>query len=112
MALVVPARVERSLLKKLRKLVDNGYYVGVSDAVRDLMTKYKALDLNTIQYAYAEVIASLIAEAFKEVVSDVILYGSVAKGEAGESSDVDLLVLTRGRFIKLQARILPISHRA
>lgn len=100
MSTVVPARMEQKLLKKLDKLVKSGRYVSRSDAVRDavrqLIAKYEAPSLSVVYEAYAKVAASLLAQFFGDKISDVILYGSVAMGEATEESDIDLLILVKG----------------
>jgi len=100
MSAIVPARMEHKLMKKLDELVKSGRYVSRSDAVRDavrqLVTKYETPDLSVVYEAYAKIAASLLAHFFREKISDVILYGSVAMGEATEESDIDLLILAKG----------------
>jgi len=110
MSAVVPARMELKLVGKLDELVKSGRYVSRSDAVRDavreLVTRYGASDLSATYQAYARVVASSLAQVFRGEVSDIILYGSVAEGGAGEDSDIDLLILARGDPFKLTSEMI------
>ena len=45
-------------------------------------------------------IQSRLREKFQ--VEAIILYGSVARGEAGDESDIDLLILTRNKLSRLE----------
>lgn len=98
MSIVIPARIERGLMRKLEELVKTGYYVSRSDVVRDalreLLAKYESLSTNVVYKAYAKVVALILARFFGGKISDIILYGSVARGNADEESDIDLLILT------------------
>lgn len=60
--------------------------------------------------AAAEYAARRLRETAGDVVEQVILYGSVARGEAGPESDVDLLVVTRD-YRKASRALLPIRGR-
>ena len=50
----------------------------------------------------AEVFSEELVNGIKEVLASqalsIILYGSVARGEAGEESDVDVAVIVKGRL--------------
>lgn len=35
-------------------------------------------------------------EKYKDMIDEIILFGSIARGEAGEVSDIDILVILRG----------------
>lgn len=110
MSAVIPARVEQKLIKKLDELVSTGYYVSRSDAVRDalreLLTKYEYVNLNVVYRIYAKVVASVLANLFRDKISDIVLYGSVVEGKGDEDSDIDLLILTRGEPFKLTFEIV------
>jgi len=102
MSVVVPARLDRKLLRKLDELVDRGLYVSRSDAVRDAVRRIvvqameKEINYPTLHRLVADVASQLIVENMK-AVTDVILYGSVARGESSSESDIDLLVLVSDR---------------
>ncbi len=94
---VVPTKLDRRLVEELDKLVGQGLYASRSEAirsaVRELVTK-SYLSLQEFHEKIAKIASELIVQQFGERVSDVILYGSVAKGAASVESDIDLLVLT------------------
>ncbi len=62
-------------------------------------------DINHALRAAAERYADLLRGAFGQRLVSVVLFGSVARGEAGSASDIDLLVvaddLPDGRFARL-----------
>jgi predicted nucleotidyltransferase len=44
-------------------------------------------------------------EKYGDMVDGIILFGSVARGEAKEDSDIDILVITEGDSFKMQKQI-------
>ncbi len=114
MSAVIPARIERELMRKLDRLVKEGYYVSRSDAVRDalreLLAKYESSNLNVVYQAYAKVVALMLAHFFGDKISDIILYGSVVEGRADEESDIDLLILTPGDPFRLIFEIVSVLY--
>lgn len=42
----------------------------------------------------AEKAADLLSERYSQLIKEIILYGSVARGTAGDESDIDLVVIT------------------
>ena len=50
-----------------------------------------------------------VIEIYPEQVEEIILYGSVARGEVGEKSDIDLLVVIRSKDVKLMKDISGIA---
>lgn len=51
--------------------------------------------LNELYEKAAEEFARRVMERFSDSVNAIVLYGSVARGKAGEDSDIDVLVLTK-----------------
>lgn len=60
------------------------------------------MDNTKIYTGYVTLIVDLLKAGLKDKLVSVVLYGSVARGEAGEGSDIDLLIVVRefegGRF--------------
>lgn len=58
--------------------------------------------IKKIYLDYVNLIVDKLRTGLKDKLVSVVLYGSVARGEAGEGSDIDLLMITRefegGRF--------------
>lgn len=52
-----------------------------------------------------------LIEEFKDKIDSIILYGSVARDEAHENSDIDILVVTKDDDRKLYDRISKIRTR-
>ena len=98
MSIVVPARLDRKLLQELDEMVTRGLYVSRSDAVRDAVRRIvihameKKIGYPTLHRLVADIASQLILANMK-TVTDIILYGSVARGESNGRSDIDLLVL-------------------
>lgn len=64
--------------------------------------------------AYEKIIAHLrerLVEELGDKIESIVLYGSVARNEAHEDSDIDILVVTRDDDRKLYDRISKIRTR-
>lgn len=64
--------------------------------------------------AYEKIIAQLrkrLVEELQDKIESIVLYGSVARDEAHEDSDIDILVVTRDDDRKLYDRISKIRTR-
>lgn len=64
--------------------------------------------------AYKKTVAQLrekLVEDFKDKIESIILYGSVARGEAHEESDIDILIVARNDDRKFYPRISQIRTR-
>lgn len=94
---VVPVRVSKELAEKIRELVEAGVFpnrsVLVREALRRLVVSEGVVAEKTTLGSIAARIASVMIVWNEKAVTDVILFGSVARGEAAVESDVDLLVL-------------------
>jgi len=100
MSTVVPARVDRKMAREIKRLVDSGKYVSQSDAIRDalrrLVESSHQVSVQPVLQTVARIASYLIKRSFERDVKDVVLFGSVARGQVDEDSDIDLLVLLKG----------------
>jgi len=98
MSVVVPVKIPKELAKELNELVKNGLYSSRSNLVREAMRRLAASESPQAQKASIEELAANLASTMiawnERPVTDVIFFGSSARGEATTESDVDLLVLT------------------
>jgi len=97
MGAVIPVRVPKDVVERIKELVDAGVYPNRSAFVREALRRLVASEGMTGQKgalgkAAAEIASGMIVWNEK-TVTDVILFGSVARGDATFASDVDLLVL-------------------
>jgi len=98
MSVVVPVRVPKELAQKINELISRGLYSSRSDLIRESLRRFivseRAFTQKTSIDHVIAVLASSIIAWNEKTVTDVILFGSTARGEATLESDVDLLVLT------------------
>jgi len=96
MDLAVPTKLDEKLVRELDRLVSEGFYVSRSEAIRDAIRRLVAEHYISLQN-FLRVIAEIASETLKSnlagVVTDVVLFGSVARGNATLESDIDLLIL-------------------
>ena len=97
MSVVIPVRVPEEVAQKIKQLVDAGLYPNRSSLVREALRRLVASEGASMQRsalgkAVAAIASTMIAWNEKSV-TDVILFGSAARGEATVESDVDLLIL-------------------
>jgi len=97
MSAVIPVRVPKDVVERIREIVDSGVYPNRSALVREALRRLVASEGVSGQKGIFGKAAAEIASAMivwnEERVTDVILFGSVARGDATFASDVDLLVL-------------------
>lgn len=98
MSVVVPVRVPKDLAQKINELVSQGLYSNRSNLIRESLRRFLVserafTEKTSISNVVAQFASSLIAWNDK-TVTDVILFGSTARGEATQESDIDLLLLT------------------
>ncbi len=96
MALPIPTKLEEPLIRALDRLVADGLYQSRSEAIRDSVRRLVERSyLSKIRFLriIAEIATQAILSKYKETVTDIILYGSLASGQVSEDSDVDILVL-------------------
>ncbi|MGQ9543918.1 MAG: nucleotidyltransferase domain-containing protein [Candidatus Bathyarchaeia archaeon] len=96
MASPIPTRLEDSLIEALDRLVADGLYQSRSEAIRDSVRRLverSYLSRTRFLRVISEIAAQTILNKYPETVTDIILYGSAASGQASEESDVDILVL-------------------
>jgi Arc/MetJ-type ribon-helix-helix transcriptional regulator len=96
MALPIPTKLEEPLVSALDSLVADGFYQSRSEAIRDAVRRLLEKNyLSRIRFLriMAEISAQAIISKYSDLVTDIILYGSVAGGQVSENSDIDILVL-------------------
>ncbi|MEM2935697.1 MAG: nucleotidyltransferase domain-containing protein [Candidatus Bathyarchaeia archaeon] len=98
MGLAVPTKLEEKLVEALDRLVSEGFYVSRSEAIREAVRRLVAEQYVSLQ-KFLRVIAEVVSETLTfnlgDQVTDVVLFGSVARGNATLDSDIDLLVLIK-----------------
>jgi len=97
MSTVVPVRVPKELAQKIKDLINAGLYPNRSNLVREalrrlIVSEGTSMQKNVLGRA-AATIASVMVAWNEKTVTDIILFGSVARGTATVESDVDLLIL-------------------
>lgn len=97
MSAVVPVRVPRKIAEKVKELVDAGVYpnrsILIREALRRLIVSEAMAEQKSSLGKVAAAVASVMIAWNEKSVTDVILFGSVARGEVTAESDVDLLIL-------------------
>jgi len=97
MSAVVPVRVPREVAEKIKELVDAGVYPNRSSLIREALRRLIVSEAMAEQKSNLGKVAATIASVMiawnEKSVTDVILFGSVARGEGTVKSDVDLLIL-------------------
>ncbi|GEM_PF-1638803 len=97
MSVVIPVRVPREVAQKIEELVGAGLYPNRSTLIREALRRLVASEgITAKKIALGKVVATIASITIswnEKTVTDVILFGSMARGEATVESDVDLLVL-------------------
>lgn len=123
---VVPVKLSDSLTDALDEFVKEGIYSSrneaLKDAVRSLIERRRLEEarkrrrLQIELQVIARVVAALLLDKGRAVISKIILFGSAVKGDVNEESDIDLLIIVkdgdrhdwRRRFIE---EVMPITYR-
>ncbi len=96
MSRVVPARLPAELVRGVNALVKSGRYANRSEVVKEatkLLLSSGGLPPPSSMAKVAARLVSVLVAWNSLGVESVTLYGSVARGEAGSQSDVDILVV-------------------
>ena len=96
MSRVVPARLPIDLVRGVNELVKSGRYANRSEVIKEATRLLVSSGGLPPSSALAEIAARLVSAlvAWNSLgVESVTLYGSVARGEAGSQSDIDILVV-------------------
>jgi len=88
----VTVRVPKGLAQKINELIDAGLYSSRSGLIREALRRFLVSESPPAGRAVATLASAMIAWGERSV-TDVILFGSTARGEASAESDIDLLVL-------------------
>jgi len=93
----VTVRVPRSLAQKINELINAGLYSSRSALIREALRRFLVSESPPTRRAWAGTAVATLASTMiawgERSVTDVILFGSTARGEASAESDIDLLVL-------------------
>jgi len=102
---VVPVKLSDQLTSALDELVKSGVYNSRNEALRDAVrflienVRLREVDerkrLQIELQVIARMVAAILLSKNRETISRIILFGSVAREDANEESDVDLLVIVR-----------------
>ncbi|MCD6443518.1 nucleotidyltransferase domain-containing protein [Candidatus Bathyarchaeota archaeon] len=99
MSLVIPFRVPKKVAERIKRLVDLGVFPSRSDLIREALRRFLTSQDSILRRSFSiRDVASLVAYMLawnEKKVSDVVLFGSVARGDATVESDIDLLVLVK-----------------
>jgi len=96
MSRVVPTRLPNELARGVDALVKSGRYANRSEVIKEatrLLLSSGGLPPPSSMGRVAERMVSALVDWNKLGVESVTLYGSVARGESGSQSDVDILVV-------------------
>lgn len=118
MTKAIPTKLDKGLVEQLDRLVSEGLYASRSESIRDAVRRLVTERYMSLQRFYeiiSRITSEVILQHFEGTVTDIILYGSVAKGEATTESDIDLLILTdreegTREFRRLDGRISLITY--
>ncbi len=96
--MAIPTKLDRQLVAHLDELVAEGLYVSRSEAIREgvrRLVEERYLSVNDFKRTVARISAALLLERLGSELTDIILFGSTARGASTIESDVDLLLLLR-----------------
>ncbi|MEX2684233.1 MAG: nucleotidyltransferase domain-containing protein [Candidatus Sigynarchaeota archaeon] len=98
---IIPLRIDEAIVTRLDILVARGIFRNRNEALRqgtrDMIEKFQN-NMHERRMVASKIIANYLVTKYSHLVSRVLLFGSVAKHEDAEWSDVDLLILTRKRL--------------
>ncbi len=98
MSLAIPTKLDPQLVAHLDELVAEGLYVSRSEAIREGVRRLvgeRYLSINDFKRTIARISAALLQERMGSELTDIILFGSTARGSSKIESDIDLLLLMR-----------------
>ena len=68
------------------------------------------LNLASQEQAWLDSYRQALADSFSDLLDQIIIYGSKARGEAGPESDIDVLVILRKGDKATKAKVRQIGH--
>ncbi len=97
---IIPLRIDESMATGLDALVARGLFRNRNEALRqgtrDMIERFQN-NLHEKRVVASRIVANFLVSKYACLVTQVILFGSVARHEDTEWSDVDLMVLLRKR---------------
>jgi predicted nucleotidyltransferase len=97
---IIPLRVDESIVTGLDALVARGLFRNRNEALRqgtrDMIEKFQD-SMHEKRVVASKIIANFLVSKYSRIVSRVILFGSVARHEDTEWSDVDIMVILQKR---------------
>ncbi len=66
-----------------------------------------------VQNQYQDILekyVAIVSEKWGESVEDIILFGSVARGDAGEDSDIDLLIVVKEEDYRIRRQMISCAY--
>lgn len=114
MSRVVPARLPPDLAKGIDRLVRSGRFANRSEAIKEatrLLLSAGDLPPPSSMARAASRLVSLLVAWNAPSVDAIVLYGSLARGEAGARSDIDILVvISRGEAWKVRRSLYDLIY--
>src|SRR5437660_9902596 len=116
MSRVVPARLPAELLRGVNALVKSGRYANRSEVIKEatrLLLSSGGVPPPSSMAKVAARLVSVLVSWNSLGVESVTLYGSVARGEAGGESDVDILVVVeKGEPWRIRRSVYELIYQA
>ncbi|HZY95153.1 MAG TPA: nucleotidyltransferase domain-containing protein [Candidatus Bathyarchaeia archaeon] len=105
MSQVVPARLPKDVVKRIDQFVKGGRYANRSEAIKDAARRLvESRDSGTSSgNLLARLACSMIAWNAQGIQA-IVLYGSIARTDAGPESDIDLLVIIDDELVDWKVR--------
>jgi len=79
-------------------------------AIADVIYEMKDMQIQKKKYRGAvEEFVRRVLERYRDKIDSIILFGSVARGEAKEDSDIDVLIVVKNEDFKLRRALIGVA---